>query len=93
MRMVGTNKRMGINNNSPSAPLDITQTDSAANLPVVELEQLDTNESFINFVGTSGAASANSLSSSTASAAAKTGAIKVKINGTDAWIRVYATAE
>lgn len=93
MRMVGTNKRMGINNNSPSAPLDITQTDSTANLPVVELEQLDTNESFINFVGTSGAASANSLSSSTASAAAKTGAIKVKINGTDAWIRVYATAE
>ena len=46
-----------------------------------------------NFVGTSGAASANSLSSSTASAAAKTGAIRVQINGVDAWIRVYATAE
>lgn len=47
----------------------------------------------VNFVGTSGAASANSVSSSTASAAAKTGAIKVQINGVDAWIRVYATAE
>jgi hypothetical protein len=93
MTMIGATKRVGINNNSPSAPLDVTQTDSSANLPVVELEQLDTNESFINFVGTSGAASASSLSSSTASAAAKTGAIKVKINGTDAWIRVYATAE
>ena len=46
-----------------------------------------------NFTGISGAASANSLSSSTASAAAKTGAIKVQINGVDAWIRVYATAE
>jgi hypothetical protein len=48
---------------------------------------------FTNFVGTSGAASANSISSSTASAAAKTGAIRVQINGVDAWIRVYATAE
>ena len=52
-----------------------------------------TDESFINFVGTSSAASANSISSSSASAGAKTGAIRVKINGVDAWIRVYATAE
>lgn len=48
---------------------------------------------FTNFSGTVGAASANSLSNSTASAGAKTGAIKVQINGVDAWIRVYATAE
>ena len=47
----------------------------------------------INFVGTSGAASANSVSSSTASAAAKTGAIRIQINGVDAWIRVYASGE
>ena len=47
----------------------------------------------INFGGTSGAASANSVSSSAAAASAKTGAIRVQINGVDAWIRVYATAE
>jgi hypothetical protein len=47
----------------------------------------------INFGGTTGAASANSVSSSTAAASAKTGAIRVQINGVDAWIRVYATAE
>jgi hypothetical protein len=47
----------------------------------------------INFGGSTGIASANSVSSSTASAAAKTGAIRVQINGVDAWIRVYATAE
>lgn len=93
IRFIGANKRVGINNSSPSAPLDVKQEGTTANLPVVELEQLDTDESFINFVGTSGAASANSLSSSTASAGAKTGAIRVKINGVDAWIRVYATAE
>jgi hypothetical protein len=93
LKMTGDTKRVGINNASPSAPLDIKQDDASANLPVLELEQLDTNESFVNFVGTSGAASANSISSSTASAAAKTGAIKVKINGVEAWIRLYATAE
>lgn len=47
----------------------------------------------INFGGSTGVASANSVSSSTASAAAKTGAIRVQINGVDAWIRVYATGE
>ena len=47
----------------------------------------------VNFGGSSGIASANSVSTSTASAAAKTGAIRVQINGVDAWIRVYATAE
>lgn len=52
-----------------------------------------TTVAFTNFSGTVGAASANSLSSSTASAAAKTGAIKIQINGVDAWIRVYATGE
>lgn len=47
----------------------------------------------INFGGSTGIASANSVSSSTASAAAKTGAIRIQINGVDAWIRVYATGE
>lgn len=47
----------------------------------------------INFGGSTGIASANSVSSSAASASAKTGAIRVQINGVDAWIRVYATAE
>jgi hypothetical protein len=48
---------------------------------------------FTNFIGTSGAASANSISSSTASAGAKFGAIRIQINGVDKWIRVYDTAE
>lgn len=52
-----------------------------------------TNAPLVNFTGTSGAASANSISSSVATAGAKTGAIKIQINGVDAWIRVYATGE
>lgn len=93
MIVIKPTKMIGIMNTAPNAPLDIKQDDASGNIPVLELEQLDTGESFVNFVGTSGAASANSLSSSTATAGAKTGAIRVKINGVDAWIRVYATAE
>lgn len=93
LTLKGESRYVGITNASPSAPLDIKQDDSAANIPVLELEQLDTGESFINFVGTSGAASANSISSSTASAGAKAGAIQVKINGVARWIRFYDSAE
>lgn len=93
LTLKGATRFVGITNGSPVAPLDVKQDGTTANIPVVRVEQLDTDESFINFVGTSGAASANSLSSSVATAAAKTGAIKIKINGVDAWLRVYATAE
>jgi hypothetical protein len=93
LSLKGATRFVGVNNPTPVAPLDIKQDGTTANIPVVRIEQLDTDESFINFVGTTGAASANSISSSSASAGAKTGAIRVKINGIDAWIRVYATAE
>lgn len=93
LTLKGESRYIGVNNASPSAPLDVKQDNSSANIPVIELEQLDTNESFINFVGTSGAASASSISSSTATASAKVGAIKVKINGVEGWIRIWQTAE
>ena len=93
IKIKGATKYVGINNASPVTFLDVKQDGTTANIPVARLEQLDTDESFINFVGTSSAASANSISSSSASAGAKTGAIRIKINGVDAWIRVYATAE
>jgi hypothetical protein len=93
MKIVGTSKRVGINDSAPDTMLHVTQSDASANLPPLTLEQLDTGESFINFVGTSGAASANSISSSTGTAGSKNGAIRIKVNGTDYWIRLYATGE
>jgi hypothetical protein len=93
LTLKGGTRYVGITNASPNAPHDVKQDDSTANIPVLELEQLDTGESFINFVGTSGAASANSVSSSTATAGNKVGAIQVKINGVARWIRFYDTAE
>jgi hypothetical protein len=59
----------------------------------VTINSLGTSGPFFNCFGSSGAASANSISSSTASASAKFGAIRIQINGVDKWIRVYDTAE
>jgi len=51
-----------------------------------------TNAPLVNFVGTAGAASANSFSTlTTETAGLKTGAIRIQINGVDAWIRVYSS--
>ncbi len=71
----------------------IPGTSTSGTAGIVVQSASSTTKAFTNFAGTSGAASANSLSSSVATAGAKTGAIKVQINGVDAWIRVYATGE
>ena len=68
-------------------------TSTSGTAGIVVQSASSTTKAFTNFAGTSGAASANSISSSVATAGAKTGAIKVQINGVDAWIRVYATGE
>jgi len=60
---------------------------------VVRFQASSSTRAFADFQGTPGAASANSISTSTASAGAKYGAIRIQINGTDKWIRVYDTAE
>lgn len=84
---------VGINENSPSRPLDINQTSPTAAIEVLKLTQSDTDEAFILFSGTSGAASANSVSTSTTTTGTKVGAIRVNVNGTDRWIRLWDTAE
>jgi hypothetical protein len=68
-------------------------TSGADGKTVINVPVGSTTAPLVNFTGISGAASANSFSTSTASASAKTGAIKIQINGVDHWIRVYATAE
>ena len=84
----------GSSNSATGGAVSITPGASTSGTPGrLFINQLSGVTAMANFVGTSGAASANSLSSSAATAAAKTGAIKVQINGVDAWIRVYATGE
>ena len=84
---------MGIGIAAPLAKLGVTQTSATGAVPCIELEQADTDFAFTNYKGTSAADSSSSISSSTAEAAAsKFGAVRIRINGTDKWIRVYDSA-
>ena len=83
------NDRMGIGVSTPAAKLEIDQNSSSGAIPVLDLDQGDADEPFVNFVGTSAADDSSSISSSTATDSAKFGAVMVKINGVEKWIRVY----
>ena len=92
LRTEATNDRVGIGIAAPLAKLGITQTSATGAVPCIELEQLDTDFAFTNYKGTTAADSSKSISTSTAEAAAKFGAVRIRINGTDKWIRVYDSA-
>ena len=89
----GSSDRVGIGVNVPTnAKLEINQNDAAAAISCLSLDQDKTDHNFIHFEGTSGGASANSISSSTAEAAAKGGAIMINVNGAVKWLRFYDSA-
>jgi hypothetical protein len=92
LRTEGTNDRVGVGIASPLGKLHVRQSAAAGAVPVIEMEQLDQDYAFTNYVGTSTAGGANSLSSSVATAGVKAGAIRVRINGVDRWIRFYDSA-
>jgi hypothetical protein len=92
LRTEATNDRVGIGIAAPLAKLGITQTSATGAVPCIELEQIDQDFAFTNYKGTSAADSSSSISSSTAEAASKFGAVMIKINGVTKWIRVYDSA-
>lgn len=71
-------KRVGINDSSPDATLDIVTADAAA-VPVLLLEQLDVSEEMIEFVSTAGAG--NAIEAVGGKSLTTTHWIKVTING------------
>lgn len=77
---------------TPLGQITVEQPSATGAIPVVVIQQLDIDDTFINFIGTSAADSTRSISSSTAEAAAKFGAYRVEINGTTKWVRVYDSA-
>ena len=79
---------IGINDSSPDNQLHVTNSDGIAK-EVVKLEQLDADEPFILFTGTTASDQTKSLSTDT-SVGSLTGHILVSINGTDRWIPFYA---
>tara|TARA_Y100000310_G_C20557470_1_gene751314 strand:+ start:275 stop:676 length:402 start_codon:yes stop_codon:yes gene_type:complete len=84
--------RVGIGTTSPTAKLHIDQASTSGAVPVLKLDQADIDDTFIDFIGTSAADSTRSISSSTATASSKFGAIAIEINGVKKWIRVYDSA-
>tara|TARA_R100000781_G_scaffold17063_1_gene13677 strand:+ start:2316 stop:3545 length:1230 start_codon:yes stop_codon:yes gene_type:complete len=95
------NNKVGITNtassHTPDHPLHVINADTSTNVPPIKTEQADTDGSFIIFRGTSASgASTASLATSTATAGAKYGAIKVAIDDKSSiehkWIRVYDSA-
>jgi hypothetical protein len=80
---------IGICEVAPAAKLHVKQESTTAAIPVLELEQLDTSEPFVNFTGTSGATSGTSITTLTTATIA--GHIQIDINGTQQWIPYFGT--
>jgi hypothetical protein len=87
---------------SLAAAYDFGQKSSSAAIPVVKLEQLDVDDVFVNFVGTSAADQTKSISTingdgtvegpknfSAAAGWAFAGMLRHEVNGTEAWIPYY----
>jgi len=80
---------IGVGTVTPSASLHIDQSSSSGAVPVLKLDQADTDDSFIDFIGTSASDQTKSLSTDT-SVGALTGHIKIEINGAPFWLAYYA---
>ena len=88
----GSTDRVGMGIATPTSKLHVRQASATGAQPVLELEQLDVDYAFTNYVGTSAADATRSISSSTATAGNKVGAIRIRVNGTERWIRIYDNA-
>lgn len=87
---ISTSKEIGINvSASFGATLDVDQDSSTGAKPVLRLNQADIDDSFINFSGTTAADGTRSISTDTTEDSTKYGAIRIEINGTTKWIRIY----
>lgn len=67
----------------------ISQRSTSSGLPVLILEQLDVDDTFINVIGTSAADGTRSISSDTTTDSAKFGAFRVEVNGVTKWVRLW----
>ena len=82
-------EKIGVNTAAPSAALHVDQKSASGARPVLKLDQADTDDSFIYFIGTTNTDGSNSIHLDTTEDNAKFGSIKIEINGSTKWIRVY----
>ena len=89
----GSADKIGFGTSSPtSAFVTMDQASSTGAIAVLTLDQGDADQEFIRFDGTSGSDGSKSISSSTATDGSKVGAIRINVNGTDRFIRIYDSA-
>jgi hypothetical protein len=82
--------QLGVGLTSPSSPLHVDQSSSTGAIPVVKLDQGDTSEPFIDFIGTAAGDAVSSISTLTTSGST-THHIQIDINGTKAWVAASTT--
>ena len=89
----GSADKIGFGTNAPAnALVEINQASSTGAIAVLTLDQGDDDQEFIRFDGTSASDGSKSISSSTDTGGSKVGAIRININGTDRFIRIYDSA-
>ena len=96
-----SNNKVGITNTADAftveeSPLHVRQSSTTGAVAAIRVEQNDVDKPFIKFRGQSTADSNSSLATSTATAAAKYGAIRISVDNKSAtvekWIRIYDSA-
>ena len=86
----GSADKIGFGTSVPTSGfVSIDQASSTGGIAVLTLDQGDADQEFIRFDGTTASDDSSSISSSTATAGSKVGAIRININGTDRFIRIY----
>jgi len=88
------NDRVGIGIPSGAAPggkLEIDQSSTTGAIPVLELDQADTDQPFIKFDGDSQSDTSGNITTDT-EIGALTGYIRIDVEGTARWIAFYATS-
>lgn len=69
--------------------LAVTQPSTTGAIAVATLTQADTDQPFLNVVGTSGTGGTQHISTTASGTAA--GHIQISVNGSTAWLRTYGT--
>ena len=89
----GSADKIGFGTDAPtSALVTVKQANTSGAIACLTLDQDDVDQEFIRFDGDSASDSSKSVSSSTDEGGSKVGAIRINVNGTDRFIRIYDSA-
>ena len=89
----GSADKIGFGTDAPtSALVTISQANTSGAIACLTLDQDDVDQEFIKFEGDEASDSTKSVSTSTDEGGSKVGAIRINVNGTDRFIRIYDTA-